>query len=123
MRVLVCGGRDYQGRDAVFRALDALAGDVSDEHPLGTVRLTIIHGACPTGADLWADEWAVVNWSGLQEFPADWESHGRAAGPIRNAQMIAEGKPDVVLAFPGGKGTADMVRRAAAAGIPVQQVS
>ena len=122
MRVLVCGGRDYQDRDAVFRELDGLTGDVTDEHPLGTVTLTIIHGACPTGADLWADEWADVNWSWTLAFPADWKQHGRAAGPIRNARMIAEGKPDLVLAFPGGRGTADMIRKAEAAGIPVLRV-
>lgn len=119
MRVLVCGGRDFADRDAVFRALDGLTGDVTDEHPLGTIPLTIIHGSCRTGADLWADEWAVVNWASIKEFPADWEAHGRAAGPIRNARMLAEGRPDLVLAFPGGRGTADMVRKAKAAGVPV----
>lgn len=122
MRVLICGGRDYADRDAVFRELDALTGDVSDEHPLGTISLTIIHGDCPTGADRWADEWAIVNWSDFDRFPADWKQHGRAAGPIRNTRMIAEGKPDLVLAFPGGRGTADLVRKAEATGIPVRRV-
>lgn len=118
LRVLVCGGRDYQDRNAVFRALDALA-EADDDNMLGKVEITVIHGACPTGADLWADEWAVVNWCQIAAFPADW-SYGRAAGPMRNARMLAEGKPDLVLAFPGGRGTADTVRRAGQAGVPVR---
>lgn len=52
-------------------------------------------------------------------FRADWEQCGRQAGPLRNARMLAEGRPDAVIAFPGGKGTADMVRKARAAGLPV----
>ena len=50
------------------------------------------------------------------EMPADWTKHGKAAGPIRNQKMLDE-CPDLVVAFPGGKGTADMVRRAMKAGI------
>lgn len=80
---------------------------------------TIIHGACPTGADRWADEWAVVNWTGLEEYPADWNTYGRAAGPIRNKQMLTEGKPDIVFAFKGGRGTANMIKLAKEAGIEV----
>ena len=52
-------------------------------------------------------------------YPAQWDVYGRRAGPIRNQEMIDEGKPDGVVAFPGGKGTADMVRRAEAAGLKV----
>jgi len=122
LRVLVCGGRDYTDRARVHRELTLLCGDVSEERPLGTVHLTIIHGACPTGADALADNWAVVNWASLVEFPADWKTHGRAAGPIRNQRMLDEGKPDLVLAFPGGRGTADMVRRAKAAGVRVIEI-
>jgi hypothetical protein len=83
---------------------------------------TIIHGGCPTGADKFADEYCVVNWLDMQVFRADWTAHGKAAGPIRNQRMIDEGKPDLVVAFPGGRGTADCVRRARAAGIPVKEV-
>jgi hypothetical protein len=48
---------------------------------------------------------------------ADWEKLGRSAGPIRNQAMLDEGRPDLVVAFPGHHGTADMVRRARAAGV------
>ena len=50
-------------------------------------------------------------WYG-NEFPADWAKHGKAAGPIRNAEMLTEFLPDYIVAFPGGKGTADMLRKA-----------
>ena len=121
LRVLVCGGRDYNDRNAVILALDNLS-EPTEEHILGSVEITVIHGDCPTGADLWAEEWSIVNWSPPCRYPADWQTHGRAAGPIRNQQMIDEGKPDLVLAFPGGRGTADMVRRANRAGIEVRHI-
>lgn len=58
-----------------------------------------------------------------ERYPADWEKHGKAAGPIRNQQMLTEGKPDIVVAFSdnlsNSKGTADMCRRAHKAGLPV----
>ena len=58
-RVLVCGGRDFHDKTLVWRTLDEVAG-VSEAEPLGW-GVTIIHGACPTGADMWADGWAVAN--------------------------------------------------------------
>lgn len=72
-----------------------------------------------TGADSAAVDWASVNWCSFKEYPADWKTHGKAAGYIRNKQMLEEGKPNFVLAFPGGKGTANMVKLAEDAGVPV----
>jgi hypothetical protein len=56
-------------------------------------------------------------------YPADWARHGNAAGLVRNQQMLDDGKPDLAVAFPGGKGTADMVRRARKAGIPIKIIA
>tara|TARA_Y100000310_G_scaffold244963_1_gene249880 strand:+ start:4034 stop:4294 length:261 start_codon:yes stop_codon:yes gene_type:complete len=60
----------------------------------------------------------------VERFPADWHLYGRAAGVLRNQQMLDEGKPDLVLAFhdelESSKGTADMVRRAKKAGVEVR---
>jgi hypothetical protein len=53
-----------------------------------------------------------MNYVPVIEFPANWKVYGRAAGPIRNMKMLLEGKPDLVVAFPGGIGTADMVKKA-----------
>lgn len=82
----------------------------------------IIHGGA-RGADEGANDWAGSEHVPARAFHADWRKHGNAAGPIRNQRMIDEGKPDIVIAFPGGRGTADMVRLAEAAGIPVIHVS
>lgn len=122
MRVLVCGGRDYDDRQREFEVLSKLH--------LERGITAIIHGDA-TGADTFAVAWIVnrhLEAADLRRpfrceaipFPADWKKHGKAAGPIRNQRMLDEGKPDLVLAFPGGKGTADMVNRARKAGVPVQ---
>lgn len=118
-RVLVCGGRDFADRPLMSRTLsrfrpDNAASDVSNH-------ILILGGA--RGADRLAEEWADT-W-GLRKriYPADWERHGKAAGPIRNQRMIDEGKPDLVIAFPGGRGTADMVSRAKKAGIEVLEIA
>lgn len=107
--VLVSGGRDFDDRDRVFEALDEVAPS------------RIVTGDAP-GADFWAVTYAMVHRLPCRVFEADWDWHGRAAGPIRNQQMLDEGNPDLVVAFPGGRGTADMVRRARKAGIPVMEV-
>ena len=113
MRVLVCGGRDYDDDARVNRTLVELHNDR---------RITaIIHGGA-TGADTYAARWGA--WYGVDvlKFAARWSTEGRGAGPKRNQRMLDVGKPDLVVAFPGGRGTADMVRRARAAGVRVIEV-
>jgi hypothetical protein len=128
MRVLVCGGRDFNDRDKLFGYLDQFCLDhnlKTEEDEYGNWRFSnihIIHGGA-RGADSLADQWAIVNWVPWTEFKADWDKHGKAAGPTRNKQMLDEGKPDVVIAFPGGKGTAHMVSIARAAGVKVIEVN
>jgi YspA, cpYpsA-related SLOG family len=112
MRVLVCGGRDYSDRDHLFGVLDRKYRERPFSH--------LIHGSA-SGADSLADEWASNNHVFRLPFLAEWELHGKAAGPIRNARMLEEGKPDLVIAFPGGKGTSNMIRQALSAGIPVSR--
>ncbi|AWN47210.1 hypothetical protein DK419_13510 [Methylobacterium terrae] len=116
LRVLVCGGRDYATKDR-RQMLDVAfrLGALSDERG----PLTIIEGGA-SGADAAAYFWATIWGVDVETFPADWAQDGRAAGPMRNARMLREARPDLVLAFPGGRGTADMVRRARAAGVPVE---
>jgi hypothetical protein len=113
MRVLVCGGRDFLDRDCLFVELDALRLSRG---------VTVIISGCARGADTLGLEWAKARGIEVARFPADWEKHRRAAGPIRNQQMLDEGRPDLVIAFPGGRGTADMVGRATAAGIETIQL-
>lgn len=113
MRVLVCGGRDFADRELLFRSLDEL------RFARG---VTVVISGCARGADTLGIEWAEARGVEVARFPADWEKYRRAAGPIRNQQMLDEGKPDLVIAFPGGRGTADMVRRATAAEIETIQL-
>lgn len=120
MRILVCGGRNYTNKDRVYEVLCDLA-EVDDNNWLGK-DVTIIHGGA-TGADQFADDWAVTYWKEILVYPARWDIYGNAAGPIRNQLMLDEGKPDLVVAFPGGKGTQDMISRALKANIPVRVIN
>lgn len=81
----------------------------------------VIHGGA-AGADSLAGAVAAEMHIPTIVFPADWRAHGKSAGPKRNQQMLVEGRPDAVLAFPGGRGTADMVNRAKTAKIRVVEV-
>jgi hypothetical protein len=102
MKVLVCGGRDYANFAFMCDVLDPIReGGIS----------RIIHGGA-RGADSLAGRYAAMHGIEVEVYPADWEKHGKSAGPKRNAEMLAQSKPHLVVAFPGGKGTADMVKRA-----------
>jgi hypothetical protein len=114
MRVLVCGGRDFNDRGAVARALD----DLSRVH--GPITWLIEGGA--RGADAGARAWALAHDVPALTYLADWATHGRRAGVLRNQDMLTDGKPDLVVAFPGGKGTADMVKRARKQAVPVVEI-
>lgn len=111
--VAVTGGRRVDNREAVWAALDVLDA----LRPI----TKLIHGGA-SGADALAASWAGARKVPIQAFEARWGSEGRAAGPLRNARMLSEGRPDLVLAFPGGRGTADMVAKSKAAGVPVIEV-
>ena len=115
MKVLVCGGRDYA--DAQRVAMTLVGVDA------GAEPITAVISGCAPGADTLGERWAIDRGIDVERYPADWAKHGRAAGSIRNQQMLDEGKPDLVVAFPGGRGTADMVRRAKAAGVAVVEVT
>jgi hypothetical protein len=109
-RVLVCGGRDFKDRERAYLIMDIIHASL----PVSVV----IHGGA-RGADTLAGEWAFERGVPVEEFKAEWTKHGKKAGPIRNQKMLDEGKPDLVVAFHGGKGTDDMVKRARKAGLPV----
>ncbi len=115
MRVLVCGDRNWKNMGVIERELKKFPSDT-----------IVIHGAA-RGADTLgkfvAEKIGLKVINDGKGFPADWKRYGRAAGPIRNQQMIDEGKPDLVLAFHenlnASKGTRDMVNRAESVGIKV----
>jgi len=114
MRVLVCGGREWTDKELIKQKLSLLDVEL------------VIEGEC-RGADLLGREAAEELHIEVKPFPAKWAIHGRAAGHIRNQQMLTEGKPHMVLAFhdniKSSKGTKDMITRALKAGIPTWLVS
>jgi hypothetical protein len=81
----------------------------------------LIHGAA-RGADMLAAGWGFKNNIPCMAYPANWERYGKSAGPRRNIQMLVEGKPDMVIAFPGGRGTKHMVEIAKKAKIKVLEI-
>lgn len=113
MRVLVCGGRRFGDRTLIDQTLDDLAK---------TAPIDVIIEGNASGADRIAGFWARRRGIHNLKFRAEWDKHGKASGPIRNQKMLVEGKPDLVIAFPGGNGTADMVQRSRAAGIEVVEI-
>jgi hypothetical protein len=107
MRIVVTGGRLFDEADYI-------------EHVLSLLRPTqIAFGDCPTGLDAIAWEWAKGRGLPWERFEASWTEEGRAAGPRRNGRMLREFKPDLVVAFPGGRGTIDCVRQATEMGLRV----
>lgn len=113
MRILVTGSRDWEDFGMIWSALNKVAEPFS----------TLVSGACPTGADRMAEEWAECQPDVTVELhPAEWEKYGRRAGFIRNDEMVKLGA-DVCLAFirNGSKGASMTARIAEAAGIPVRR--
>ncbi len=113
MKVLVTGGRAYSDWERVFGVLDELEPEL------------LIEGG-GTGADALAKEWAEDRDVPSCTFHAHWQTSKdgyKSAGPKRNSAMIKFAGADLVLAFPGGRGTADTVAKARRAGIEVREVS
>lgn len=114
MRLLVCGDRNWWDKSLIEQYIILYMPNV------------IIEGDA-RGADKMAGEIAKELGLSLEVYPADWNTFKKAAGPIRNNQMLKEGKPDTVLAFHddirNSKGTKHMVSIATKAGIPTAIVS
>lgn len=117
-KVLVCGGRKYNDRERVFRVLDKALQAAT----MAGKNFVLIHGGAQ-GADSLSWTWAIERQvEDVRVYEADWKTHGRAAGPIRNKKMFTSEQPDVIIAFKGGNGTADMIRIGKEAGVPVYEV-
>jgi hypothetical protein len=111
MRILFCGDRNWSNYKTIIDAMLELRPSL------------VIEGEAK-GADSLARDAAEDYFIPVLAFPADWKKYGRAAGPIRNTQMLKEGKPDMVVAFHNdlktSKGTLNMVKQAQKAKIPVR---
>lgn len=135
LRVLVCGGRhfgrvpvhirkwspEFEARAKQAREERALLDRTLDEFARANPVALLIEGG-EQGADRLARFWAERNGIRIKTCEAEWDALGKAAGPIRNKRMLDEGRPDMVIAFPGGKGTLNMISQAARAGVPVMEV-
>jgi hypothetical protein len=99
MRIIVCGGRDYDNKTVLCDVLDAVHNKYSIS--------CIIEGAA-RGADRLAGAWALMNGISREEYPANWKYYGKRAGYLRNITMSHK-NPDMIIAFPGGKGTKIMI--------------
>ena len=104
MIVIIAGGRSYKMTPQDEALLDALP-------------IREVVSGCAPGADAEGEEWARSRGIPVKQFPADWEKHGRAAGPIRNRQMAKYA--EALVLFPGGKGTASMKREAERSGLHI----
>jgi hypothetical protein len=118
-RVLVCGSRDWDDQFAIWCVLNGYAAD--------GFGVTVINGGA-LGADRIARKWATLNGHPCETYKANWTVHGKAAGPLRNALMLADGKPDIAWCFvtkplEKSRGSFDMVKRLKAAGIPTYVVT
>lgn len=142
IRILVTGSRSWEDVELLDDALRDAWHDATQvfgpEHPV-----VIVHGDCRKGADFFARHWAVANGIRQEKYPADWtgpcvpecpddhrlnRANGQSAcptaGPRRNEQMVQLGA-DILVAFQrdNSRGTADCIRRAAQAGIPVRRIT
>jgi len=113
MRVIVCGSREWKDAPTIYSELSRI-------HRECPITLMITGGA--RGVDEFAYYWAERNGIENQLHVANWSEYGRRAGPIRNQTMLDVGKPDLVIVFPGKRGTADMVRRANEAAVQIMYV-
>ena len=119
MKVVVTGSRCFEEHELIWKTLDLM-------HAKEPIR-RLAHGDCPdpngvpgaVSVDQECARWADAHGVPFKPYPADWKKHGRAAGPIRNREMLKAERPHLVIAFPGGQGTHNCVRTARKLGLRV----
>ena len=117
-RWLICGGRYFANWQMFERWMNHIVGQEG-------CRPDVVISGCASGADSLAIRWAKTHNIELDRYPvtpAAWKAIGRKAGNRRNKQMLDEGKPTLVIAFPGEFGTADMVRRTREANVRLIEI-
>ena len=106
LATVIAGMRDFTDYNALLAAVESCPWRIGD----------VISGGAK-GVDAMGERWAKDSGRNLIVIPADWDAHGRAAGPIRNARMAREGEGLIALWDGQSKGTASMIREARKAGI------
>lgn len=110
MIVLVTGGRDYRDTKRLFAVLDRIHAERKFTF--------LVHGDA-TGADQMAHRWCKSRGVQPVAMEALWNSEGDRAGSIRNKRMFEFAKPELCIAFPGGRGTANMMKICFDAGVEI----
>lgn len=110
--LIVSGSRHWDDRETLFHALD----EVKKSHET----LRVVQGGCD-GVDFLTAHWCLENEVPCVTCKADWKTHGRSAGPIRNRRMLEDFKPDLVYCFPqaNSRGTRNMISLARTKGLPL----
>jgi len=113
-RVIFCGGRDFADYPFILRSVGRLLRD----RGWRPADVRAVHGAAP-GADTLAARACRALGIEAVPYPADWRRLGKAAGPARNREMLVKELPCLVVAFPGGRGTANMLELAKGRSVPI----
>ena len=120
VRVIIAGTRTFDDYELLRRTMCELFGSIPAS------QLEIVSGHCPSGADLLGEQFAIRNHMKLTLFPAEWNTYGKAAGPIRNRQMAEYASPDeyCVIFWDGkSRGSQSMIAEASKAGIKTRIVT
>ena len=118
-RICVCGGREFNDREWVYRHLDKMLTHFESKRDL-----IIVQGEA-RGADTLGKEWAISRGIEHDPFPIEkweWTKHGNYAGHLRNKRMLDSGL-DGCIAFPGNKGTENMIKICREAHVPVMKMT
>lgn len=107
MKVIIAGIRRLTNYAAVLRAVEQSGFTITE----------VVSG-CATGADTLGERWAKENHIPVKKFQADWDAHGKAAGPIRNRQMAAYGEALIAIWDEMSPGTRNMISEAKKRGLP-----
>lgn len=108
--VAVTGGRDFNHIDFIYKTMN----EVNIKYDVYEYVFGDAHGV-----DAHVQKWVIENKLNHKKYYADWGFHGKSAGPIRNKQILDECRPNLLIAFPGGRGTANMVIQARRRGVPI----
>ncbi|NDB68395.1 MAG: DUF2493 domain-containing protein [Methylocystaceae bacterium] len=117
-RLLICGGRDFghtiEERADAFFFLDRLNA---------RYKISVVIEGGAIGADAVGRSWAKERLIECISHFAAWDIYGHQVEPIHNQQLLDQTKPTLVVVFPGGSGTQDMLQRSAQAGLPIFELS
>ena len=108
MKTIICGSRHFAAPALMKRVMANLRWSPTE----------VISGCAP-GADTYGEKWAASNRISVKQFPANWKTYGRAAGPIRNKQMAKYGDACVAFLYAGSRGTKNMIHLATIKGMPL----